>query len=92
MSDLKPCPFCGQAAVYAHQFNHVQCSNPNCLSGNFEMRKEQWNKRSVEDSLVSEINRLKTPVEDKCPVCGSYVGDTNYYHITDGKEIEEDVV
>ncbi len=38
----------------------------------------------------AEIEKLKTPVNGHCLVCGGYLGDTDYYRLTDGKEIAKD--
>lgn len=61
---LKPCPFCGGKARLksSHGFNNISCENCGTeYPVSFETRKRAtavWNKRSIEDKLHEEIEKL----------------------------------
>lgn len=58
---------------------NVQIEDNNCYTAD----ETGWICGIAEENL-----RLKKPIDGKCAVCGSFVGDTTYYKLTDGKEIK----
>ena len=68
MSELKPCPFCGEPAD--DRYNRLaKCSNKKCLmnywiedDADFYIR-EGWNTRPIEDNLNARIAELEAEIE-----------------------------
>ena len=57
MSELKPCPFCGEQAMVDKDF--CGCSNGDCFNVGYMYLTSEWNTRPIEDAQVAEIERLK---------------------------------
>ena len=66
MTDLKPCPFCGEAAkleISVHGQTHIGCSRQhfliNCQSRDHEHAVETWNRRPLEETLEAQVKELE---------------------------------
>jgi hypothetical protein len=57
MSDLKPCPFCGEKAY--EYFNSINCDNC-CASMPTD---DRWNKRQIEDELRAKLAAAEKVIE-----------------------------
>ena len=62
MSELKPCPFCGNDARFYKVDNKVTCSNSSCIASVKYTPIDDWNTRPIEDAQAAEIERLKARV------------------------------
>ena len=63
MSDLKPCPFCGENPAVVHPSNGLMFIGCN-HGGAYVLSKPdtsvlEWNTRPIEDALCAEIDRLR---------------------------------
>lgn len=56
MSDLKPCPFCGDAP--RQTVNLVECPNPDCLMYFEEQYVFEWNKRVCPEWVKRAMERI----------------------------------
>ena len=76
MSELRPCPFCGNEPVV--EGNLVACNNLNCPTHDnywtdpMIFTCDQWNTRPIEDELHARIARLEAerrwiPVSERLP-------------------------
>ena len=76
MSELKPCPFCGNEPVV--EGNLVACNNLNCPTHDnywtdpMIFTCDQWNTRPIEDELQARIAELEAaqrwiPVSERLP-------------------------
>ena len=99
MSELKPCPFCGEPAD--DRYNRLaKCSNKSCLMNHWVDDEDffiddDWNTRPIEDALRARIAELEEEIDqltshsnierqdDKSP------NDTQTQTIVYGKESEE---
>jgi len=66
MSDIKPCPFCGEKAQQSIflEGTWANCANESCqLPIDIEFISSQWNTRPVEDALRGELNQAKEVIE-----------------------------
>ena len=57
MSELKPCPFCGEMPETDGRL--VQCYLMPCSARNFKMLLDSWNTRPIEDALNKRIAELE---------------------------------
>ena len=64
MSEIKPCPFCGEKPMptYANK-NRFCCPTNHCPNAYYSFTKEQWNTRPVEDALRSERDEWRKDAE-----------------------------
>ena len=99
MSELKPCPFCGEPAD--DRYNRLaKCSNKSCLMNHWVDDEDffiddDWNTRPIEDALRARIAELEAEIDrltvhsdierqdDKSP------NDTQTQTFVYGKEREE---
>ena len=67
MSELKPCPFCGEPAD--DRYNRLaKCSNKSCLMNHWVDDEDffiddDWNTRPIEDALRARIAELEAEIE-----------------------------
>ena len=65
MSELKPCPFCGNEAqvntwtMHGITESRCFCSNSDCPNSVRTVALEQWNTRPIEDALHARIAELE---------------------------------
>lgn len=63
MSELKPCPFCGEQGIHMPvvfaTVVHVACSNRGCYMCRSEVPVDEWNSRTIDDGLRAENARLR---------------------------------
>ena len=67
MSELKPCPFCGNEPHIDANYHLFSCQNKDCIADatNYEATMgffEQWNTRPIEDALTARIAELEAEV------------------------------
>ena len=64
MSEIKPCPFCGEPADDRYQ-RLAKCRNDKCLMNDWVEDDtlfhldESWNTRPIEDALIARITALE---------------------------------
>ena len=67
MSELKPCPFCGEPAD--DRYNRLaKCSNKSCLMNHWVDDEDffiddDWNTRPIEDALRARIAELEEEID-----------------------------
>ena len=67
MSELKPCPFCGEPAD--DRYNRLaKCSNKSCLMNHWVDDEDffiddDWNTRPIEDALRARIAELEAEID-----------------------------
>ena len=67
MSELKPCPFCGEPAD--DRYNRLaKCSNKSCLMNHWVDDEDffiddDWNTRPIEDELRARIAELEEEID-----------------------------
>lgn len=69
----------------------MQCNRCCCLgprSTNKDAAIESWNIRLIEANqeakimrIEEEIKRITDPIDNRCPVCGGYVGEVSDYKV-----------
>ena len=71
MSELKPCPFCGEE-IYSEFYSHRaeefdgHCTNKKCVLYGKELlffNTARWNSRPIEDQLRAENERLREALQ-----------------------------
>lgn len=94
MSELKPCPFCGEE-IYSEFYSHRaeefdgHCTNKKCLLYGKDLlffNTSKWNSRPIEDALRAENERLKEALKyivDRGYTGASYVAQQA---LTEAKE------
>lgn len=70
MSELKPCPFCGETPETNGQL--VQCYKMPCDARRFPMPIDSWNTRPIEDALKARIAKLEAEVAELKPFRDGY--------------------
>jgi len=72
MSELKPCPFCGEE-IYSEFYSHRaeefdgHCTNKKCVLYGKELlffNTARWNSRPIEDQLRAENEKLRKILEN----------------------------
>lgn len=58
MSELKPCPFCGESVFQLDEFQMSHMLNPACLLNCHTAYIDMWNTRPIEEKLRAENERL----------------------------------
>ena len=64
MSELKPCPFCGDNHVLEMPPDKVQHATHKCNFGSVMFPKKWWNNRPIEDALNERIKKLEDLLTD----------------------------
>ena len=66
MSELKPCPLCGNEEPY-DDGSYVWCSKEStpCPLSRWPCEYEEWNRRPIEDALASELQQLREKLEEE---------------------------
>ena len=69
MSELKPCPFCGEPVVFNKFAEKVVCEDCGAT-----IYSDYWNTRPIEDALNARIAELEAerrwiPVSERLPEC-----------------------
>ena len=72
MSELRPCPFCGEVpAVNEHWGFAGGCTNNECPNNNRDfqgacfMTEEEWNTRPTEDDILARLKKAVGEIEAK---------------------------
>jgi len=58
MSELKPCPFCGELPTKHRKYSEVDCRVWLCPLQSIVVPISQWNTRPIEDQLRAELEKL----------------------------------
>jgi hypothetical protein len=71
MSELKPCPFCGEQ-VYPPLASSLDDGYTRCISCGAKMQRSRWQSRPIEDALRKRIAELESaqrwvPVSERLP-------------------------
>ena len=61
MSELRPCPFCGEMPI--GQDDRYMCSTLGCVMQEDTISAKEWNTRPIEDALTARIAELKDVLE-----------------------------
>jgi len=73
MSELKPCPFCGELPTKHRKYSEVDCRVWLCPLQSIVVPISQWNTRPIEDQLRAELEDAK----DKLRQCALSWKDIN---------------
>ena len=64
MSELKPCPFCGQEAEESFAGGgNIACGNRDCQAGMLMLYPSVWNTRPIEDALRAQLAERDALIE-----------------------------
>lgn len=98
MTDLKPCPFCGQMQENKNTENikNTDTSVITCSWCLAEVDAVQWNERPIEDQLRAENTRLRAALEAiaKAGEKGNYDidGRMNWHGMNDPSEFAREAL
>lgn len=73
MTELKPCPFCGELPeVIKEEYQECQCVTPGCPMYVYVCKFERWNTRPIEDALRAEVKRLRAEILAVAPFLAAH--------------------
>ena len=93
MSELKPCPFCGEPAD--DRYNRLaKCSNKSCLMNHWVDDEDffiddDWNTRPIEDALRARIAELEAERDQAKAIVSrlrDFLFDYTQFHISTNPE------
>ena len=77
MSELKPCPFCGEMPI--GQDDRYMCSTLGCVMQENTISAKDWNTRPIEDALTARIAELEGFI-DQLIEAGNEMYEESYWY------------